>query len=311
MGSVKKVMLSNADVTLDLCSAIKDMGELRLVRKNIDGNEILYLRERTAFEAFKDFFGFNKSERSRQEKEISGLINQYLKRHSVGGKHGLPLQQTMLNIRTVIEQRHCLSGREIAKEMENYKNKATVEPLAETGFVAFPTGSAIRLLKVTPERVAADLALLRADTALRMPALHAQAHAALEYFHQIHESGREKGSLLPFPSAGATSLAASSVTMMPDVKQSETQDNADLIKLMFAQALKGKSGKVVVEPVHDSPYGCSDATLQAMLEAIDESITASGKNQRAEPKLKVAIAVADSELHGRINKIAADLFSTH
>ncbi len=66
MGSVRKVMLSNADVTLDLCSAIKDMGELRLVRKNIDGNVILYLRERTAFKTFTNFICFNKTDRNRQ-----------------------------------------------------------------------------------------------------------------------------------------------------------------------------------------------------------------------------------------------------
>lgn len=309
MGSVKKVMLSNGDAKMDLCAAIKDMGELRLVRKNIEGNEILYLRERTAFEAFKDFFGFNKSERRQQEREISGLINSYLERHSIGGKHGETLRQAMQNIRTVVEQRHCLSGREIAKEMENYKNQNNVMPLAGAGFVAFPMNSAISLLPVAAERVAGDLAVLRVDTALRLPAIHDQAKAAQEYFQILHKRLLEQGTFSRLQSGASRDLAASTVTMIPDLKSSDSSVNTDLVKLLFGQVLKGKSGKIVVEPIFDSPQGCTDANLRAMLEAIDESIAASGK-ENGKLKLKVAIAVADDALCDRIRKIGGEIFSS-
>lgn len=308
MGSIKKVMLSDTGPTLDLCSAIKDMGELRLVRKKIEGNENVYLRERTAFEAVKDFFGFDKSERRRQEKEISSLINDHLRRHSVGGKHGEALKQAIQNIRTVVEQRHCLLGREIAKEMENYKKSATVRPLADSGFVAFPQKSAISVLVVAPERVAADHAIVRTETALRLPAIRPEVKGAISYFRIFYNHSPKNSQFIPMKAAVTTGLAAGMMTMIPDLKSSDSQENADTVKQIFLQALKGKSGRVILEPLSDSPQGCSDTNLRAMLQAIDESIAASGKNKNRKLNLKVAIAVADENLLRRINTICLELF---
>ena len=322
MGPIKRIDLSQNTSVKNLVDSLKGMGELRVSHgANTAGDKVVFLRERTLGETIKDFFGIDATSRQRHADEAAKLIEALLIKNIPAGKNLTQKNQIMLNIRTETGRHKGLTGRIVAAEVVNFLGAEKVSPL-KGGPVAAPGKALVNLMSVSPMRVVADHAILNLSTVSSSLASDPELAETREAFEdnmrkvgtnrkkiQVHEGASELFSVTN------SRLSTPSVMIMPGLlptsnSATDTSITQDSLKKMYAKALEGKSGTLVLEPFADllkrennlSVRSYTSAGLQTMKEAIDE---AQEKAVNKGKKLKVTIACMNDDLITRIKSAYA------
>lgn len=320
MGHINRIDISQLHSAKDLASALQRAGELRVSKgRNTAGTEVVFLRERTFVECIKDFFGVDAASRQSHADAALKLIAGFLDKHAPPGADSTQRHQTILNIRTEAGRLKSFTGSVVAEEMKNFlDSKNNVDPLKGGPVAASRLArTGINLRAVSPMRVVADNAVLRSTTVVRSlqenPELGAvldRVKSAILLTETNRNSGRVQGGLHEQVSFTETRLTTPSFVLIPDLEPSADSGGApvipaDALKLMYANALKGKSGTLVMEPLPDqfthdkigTSAMYSKEGLKMMMGAISDAVAEATKNGK---KLHVTIACEDKDLITRL-----------
>lgn len=320
MSNINRIDISQLHSAQALASALEGAGELRVSKgTNTVGKEVVYLRERTFVESLKDFFGIDTESRQKNTDAALDLIHDFLVKYSPPGANSTQRHQTILNIRTEASRQKCFTGGVIAEEVKNFlASKNNVDPL-KGGLVAASRNAktGINLMSVSPTRVVADNALLRSTTVvtalLANPELRAdvsRVQSGITLADVNRKSGRAQGDLKEQFNYSDQLLPTPSMVVMPDLKPNADSEGSPAIepeqlKRMYAKALKGKSGTLVIEPFPDQftrdkvgkMATFSKQGLQMMMEAIKDAVSDAAKNGK---RLHVSIASENEDLIARL-----------
>ncbi len=265
------------------------------------------------------FLGIRSAKRSIQAERDAAFteIEQLVKRSQIDGG-----EQLLANIRTRMQTTGKLRGEDVAQSIVQFLAPDEGKLVIEGGLVAPSATRPINLMNVSAMRVQCDHAIVRFATlanAIRSDrALDALTQRVDKEMSKILG---ERGSAQDPRGAGETfqvrhdHLASKNMTVMADLAvEGEGYQNkfitSDDLKDRYKQALAGKSGTVVLEPLPDDAtqkdtssrpvYTYEDEHLRAMLSAVSEAIK-EAKDSKSD--LRVTIATADKALFDRIQRL--------
>ena len=230
--------------------------------------------------------------------------------------------QLLANIRTRMDATHKLRGKDIAQSIDKFLATTDGEHVIAGGLVAPSATRPINLMQISPMRMMADHAIVRFATlgkAVRAdPAL---ASLAPRLGAQMDKIIKERSGAADPRGAGeifdiySARLPSNNVTVMADLAVEgggfeHKFIEADDLKAMYKDALKDKSGTVVLEPFPDNVtqansssglvYEFGDDHLRAMLAAVSEAI---GDAKAQKNNLQVTIATDNALLFKRIKQL--------
>ena len=311
MGPINRIDLSKITSVNNLALYLNGMGELRVSEgTNTEGETVTFLRERTLGETIKDFFGINAVSRQRHATAAMELIKNILESHPLAGKDSDENSQFLRNIRKVVLEQHNFTGSAVAAQVQNYINAKKVDPL-EGGLVAAPRSKSINLMKVDPMLVVADHAVLRSTTVDR--ALEKKTDLVETWIRvrnainpvgigSYFSKNELKKQFLFIEPRLATPFIRVVVDPTPSTKK-KIPIQPDQLKKIYAEALNGKSGTLVLEPFPDKIAASGRATfsiegMEILMEAISDAVAEAKSNGN---ELKVTIACEDDDLMEKLN----------
>lgn len=321
MGHINRIDFSQLQSAKALASALQGVGELRVSEgKNTEGTEVVFLRERTFIESVKDFFGINAKSRRVHAEAALRLIEDFLTKHTPSDSSPTQRDQTILNIRTETHRQKSFTGSVVAEEMQQLLNnkKITVDPLKNGPVVAScQAKTGINLMSVSPMRVMADHAVLRSTTLVTALQANPECVDMVDEVQSIISKAdfhREKivtqGGLNQLARITDIRLTTPSVLVVPDLTPKADSDDQPAIgqeqlKLLYKNALIGKSGTLVMEPFPDqitrdksgTRPTFSDIGLKIMMKSIGVAVSQAKANNK---RLDVTIATTDEALIKRL-----------
>ncbi len=231
-------------------------------------------------------------------------------------------EQLLCNIRTVMEQKGRLKGKDVAAEIRHFLS-ASPAKIAAGGPVVPTANSPISYLQVSPLRVVADHKVVRSSTLVSgcegKPERHALAQSINRQLEGIQErrngeqDPRGAGEFFsvndPFFPAGAISVMADIGLTGPGYQSQFI--TVDDLKTMYREMFAGLSGTVAVEPFADCAERKNPATnpsythgekhLRALQQAMKDAVEAAKKDNK---ELKFVIATEDAEVYRMLKEVA-------